>query len=72
MRKKMPRKPMYGELEVGETFPSQRAKKKKAKTTAKTKAKVKTVGFGKKAGGGVKSAMEIRREKQRKILESMD
>lgn len=66
----MPRRPMYGELEVGETYPDQSAKKKKAKTV-KTKTKVKTVSFGKKVGG-VKSAMEIRQEKQRKILESLE
>jgi hypothetical protein len=34
--------------------------------------KVKPIGFGKKIGGGAKTAIEIRREKQRKMLESMD
>lgn len=63
---------MYGELEVGETYPAQGAKKKKPKTTVKVKPKVKSVSFGKKVGGGVKSAIEIRRAKQRKILESLD
>jgi hypothetical protein len=73
MRKKMPARPYYGELEVGETFPDQ--SKKKAKKAVK-KTAIKKVsngkGVGSKAMGRAKSAMEIRKEKHRKILESMD
>lgn len=62
---------MYGELEVGETYPSQKKKTKKKVVKKKSPAKVKTVGFGKKVGGGV-SAYQKKLAAQRKLLESMD
>jgi hypothetical protein len=69
MRKKMPPRPYYGELEVGETFPGQ--SKKKAKKAVK-KTNVKKASMGSKVAGTAKSAIQKRKEAHRKILESMD
>jgi hypothetical protein len=75
MRKKMPARPYYGELEVGETFPSQKkktAKKPVKKTAIKKVSSGKPKGIGKKVVGEIKSAQQKKREAQSKLLESMD
>lgn len=73
MRKKMPARPYYGELEVGETYPAQ--KKKTAKKPVK-KTAIKKVSNGKSTGAKTmrttKSAIQKKREAQSKLLESMD
>jgi len=51
---------------------NQSGKRMKISPRPKKKPKKKPIGFGKKIGGGAKTAIEIRREKQRKMLESMD
>ena len=64
---KMPRKPYYGELNVGETSPNQSAKKK-PKKIIKPKPAVITASLGKKIGGGAKSAIKKRREIEKSLL----
>ena len=70
-RKKMPKRPMYGLLEKGETYPDQSPKEKKTVKT-KPKAKVKPVSIGKKVTGDIKVAKETRQERLKKLLKSMD
>jgi hypothetical protein len=71
MRKKAPARPYYGELEKGETFPSQKKKPTK-KTAIKKISSGKPKGIGKKVVGEIKSNLQKKREAQRRLLESMD
>ena len=75
-KKKMPARPYYGELNVGETLPDQSAKKKlkkKPKKIIKPKPAVKpsavmTASLGKKGIGNVKSAIKKHRDLEKSLL----